>query len=494
MTVDEAEVEKTVVRQVAKNDDVWTAGRALRLVVAVVALTICSLRIWIQAGDAFPALRDIFAPVVDIQTVTSALVFALVALLAWKAPHRIRPIAFTVVSAVGVIVGSVLWIGGMSTHEAWLIVLGVCFVDSLGVWSVLLTGLTMCALGGRRDLVVAAVLGEVLGAALRIVVPSLSLPVAVLTISALTLALVGVSAIFGVPFLMDALSRRSIASLATTNPESFLTPRHRLVVLVAFFEFMHGVVLAEGTTIFTLATRTSSWLLILVGGAWVLARRRQGTEDALLNMAAILMVLGFAIRPLSPGEAIASEAIAIAGASFSWMLLWSSMAAVGMGYPAAALWTFGLCYTMEALAMGGGSLAVEVAGALPLASDHVFNVMNALVIAAFLAYLLTGMRGFSFSEVFRCVRPVVELETMTERRGATIARNCPLVAARCGLTEREAEVLALLARGCSGPEIQERLVISQNTAKTHVRHIYRKLGVHSQRELIALVEGAGDRP
>ena len=52
--------------------------------------------------------------------------FALVALLAWKAPHRIRPIAFTVVSAVGVIVGSVLWIGGMSTHEAWLIVLGVC--------------------------------------------------------------------------------------------------------------------------------------------------------------------------------------------------------------------------------------------------------------------------------------------------------------------------------------------------------------------------------
>ena len=104
------------------------------------------------------------------------------------------------------------------------------------------------------------------------------------------------------------------------------------------------------------------------------------------------------------------------------------------------------------------------------------------------------MRGFSFSEVFRCVRPVVELETMTERRGATIARNCPLVAARCGLTEREAEVLALLARGCSGPEIQERLVISQNTAKTHVRHIYRKLGVHSQRELIALVEGAGDRP
>ena len=33
--------------------------------------------------------------------------------------------------------------------------------------------------------------------------------------------------------------------------------------------------------------------------------------------------------------------------------------------------------------------------------------------------------------------------------------------------------------------------MSYNTVKTHVQRVYRKLGVHSQQELIDLVEGAG---
>ena len=36
--------------------------------------------------------------------------------------------------------------------------------------------------------------------------------------------------------------------------------------------------------------------------------------------------------------------------------------------------------------------------------------------------------------------------------------------------------------------MEEALVISRNTVKTHVRHIYAKLGCHSQQELIDLAE------
>jgi HD-GYP domain-containing protein (c-di-GMP phosphodiesterase class II) len=54
-----------------------------------------------------------------------------------------------------------------------------------------------------------------------------------------------------------------------------------------------------------------------------------------------------------------------------------------------------------------------------------------------------------------------------------------------GLSEREVEVVRLVAAGCSNPEVAERLVISRRTAEHHVQHVYAKLGV-SSRAAVAL--------
>ena len=62
------------------------------------------------------------------------------------------------------------------------------------------------------------------------------------------------------------------------------------------------------------------------------------------------------------------------------------------------------------------------------------------------------------------------------------------VAARYFLTDREADTLALLAAGRSAPYISEQLGVSLNTVKTHARHIYAKLDVHSRQELLDLLE------
>ncbi len=69
-------------------------------------------------------------------------------------------------------------------------------------------------------------------------------------------------------------------------------------------------------------------------------------------------------------------------------------------------------------------------------------------------------------------------------------RQCGQVANTYLLTTRETEVLLLLARGHSAGSIRERLYISEGTVNTHMRNIYRKLNVHSQQELIDLVESA----
>lgn len=68
--------------------------------------------------------------------------------------------------------------------------------------------------------------------------------------------------------------------------------------------------------------------------------------------------------------------------------------------------------------------------------------------------------------------------------------QCEEIANRYLLSRRETEVMFLLAKGHNAAFIQEKLCISKSTAKTHISHIYRKLDIHNQQELLAMVDAA----
>jgi LuxR family maltose regulon positive regulatory protein len=62
------------------------------------------------------------------------------------------------------------------------------------------------------------------------------------------------------------------------------------------------------------------------------------------------------------------------------------------------------------------------------------------------------------------------------------------------LSERELEVLQLIAEGLTNPEIATRLFLSVNTVKAHCRTIYGKLGVHNRTQAAARARALGILP
>jgi DNA-binding NarL/FixJ family response regulator len=63
--------------------------------------------------------------------------------------------------------------------------------------------------------------------------------------------------------------------------------------------------------------------------------------------------------------------------------------------------------------------------------------------------------------------------------------HAPSVRQQTDLTKRELEILSLLVEGLNYAMIGERLFISLDTVRNHIRHIYEKLHVHSKSQAVA---------
>jgi len=130
--------------------------------------------------------------------------------------------------------------------------------------------------------------------------------------------------------------------------------------------------------------------------------------------------------------------------------------------------------------------------------------------------LRAGASGFLVKdaepeELIRAVRVVHKGEALlspsvTRRLIASLATRAPAVPAAAGrdpanparpaadlarLTEREREVLALVAQGLSNEEIATRLYLSPLTTKTHVSHIMTKLGARDRAQLVVIAYESG---
>jgi LuxR family maltose regulon positive regulatory protein len=88
------------------------------------------------------------------------------------------------------------------------------------------------------------------------------------------------------------------------------------------------------------------------------------------------------------------------------------------------------------------------------------------------------------------LRRVVEAASPSTQPGAAAVRPIaqPLLDP---LSDREVDVLRLLASDLDGPDIARHLVVSLNTVRTHTKHIYTKLGVNNRRAAVSKAHQLG---
>ncbi|MEC4273642.1 helix-turn-helix transcriptional regulator [Adlercreutzia sp. R25] len=254
---------------------------------------------------------------------------------------------------------------------------------------------------------------------------------------------------------------------------------------------------------------------VSLGGTWVVVFAVPNSMTALctclgfLAASAALMVVTRTVarsREYSFGMLLRTATFVSAAAFLALPVLWPS-------WPDAAVFVMGCAWAVQVFAFAFmpvqmieklpvGPMSLMAAGSRALGAGVVVaSIVGGAVVAAFgpttralaavslivcLQLLLSAMlmppRAMDASALG--IHSYMERETPLER----LQRRCREVAGRCGLTDREAEVMLLLAQGLSRARIAEELVVSGETVKTHIKHIYEKLGVHSLREMTTLIE------
>jgi DNA-binding CsgD family transcriptional regulator len=141
----------------------------------------------------------------------------------------------------------------------------------------------------------------------------------------------------------------------------------------------------------------------------------------------------------------------------------------------------GVVASLEAIALAGsgsGEQDVRLLAAAGAAREE-------MGLPARAASLPDHLRGEAFDEAWRAGEALSLDEAAAYARRARGSRRRPESGWE-SLTTAEREVVQLAVEGLTNPEIGARLFMSRSTVKTHLSHVYGKLGVANRTELAAL--------
>ena len=488
------------------------------------ALTLELLSSFIVNTMLFPNVALVMPVAREISTYSGAAFSIAVAVAAYVRPSLMREGVWSVACLASTVGAAILLYLGVLTNNTTLLLLGAPFGGLGSAWLAVLIGVGLANLGAARAML-AVPAGFVLEYAFRCGLMALGLP------SSMGLATIAFVAALVASYLFIRHDARAILEsvhdstapnvLNITSPSSYVSFSSLAFVSILLFNIACGFALGGASSASSVAGALISFIPVTIALVVVVARGSIST-DALYRWSMLLVFAGLLTTPLllfggllttplllfggaDPFNMQAHGTLLSAGSDLFNVLMYCFIAAVGARNKLGAVSVSASFLATQWLGIGIGAPVAQFVNEISTSNATVAAWITMAITFAFVAYNYVGMRNYSFAETIEGITPAHTESLMENASGeeaepaeglqqksddTAFETACAAVAEKHRLTARETEVFKLLARGRTSPVIQEKLVLSHNTVKTHVRHIYAKLDVHSQQELISMVEEA----
>ena len=496
------------------------------------ALTLELLSSFIVNTMLFPNVALVMPVAREISTYSGAAFSIAVAVAAYVRPSLMREGVWSAACLASTVGAASLLYLGVLTNNTTLLLLGAPFGGLGSAWLAVLIGVGLANLGAARAML-AVPAGFVLEYAFRCGLMALGLP------SSMGLATIAFVAALVASYLFIRHDARAILEsvhdstapnvLNITSPSSYVSFSSLAFVSILLFNIACGFALGGASSASSVAGALISFIPVTIALVVVVVRGSIST-DALYRGSMLLVFAGLLTTPLllfggllttplrlfggaDPFNMQAHGTLLSAGSDLFNVLMYCFIAAVGARNKLGAVSVSSSFLATQWLGIGIGAPVAQFVNEISTSNATVAAWITMAITFAFVAYNYVGMRNYSFAETIEGITPAHTESLMKNASGEEAAAQlaeeaepaeglqqksddtafktaCAAVAEKHRLTARETEVFELLARGRTSPVIQEKLVLSHNTVKTHVRHIYAKLDVHSQQELISMVEEA----
>lgn len=448
----------------------------------------------------------------EVSTLSSGVLFLIIFLVTMRKPSLLDRRLLTVVALGCAVTAAFVLEFALKLEDGPLTMVGFLFYSASSVWASVLLVSALASLNSPQSVLIGVVCGMALGEVVRVVHPSVSFEVGIIEVVASYVCVIVMLYRRGGAKLDEVACGASPASLELSNPESFLQPAHALFLCVGLFSVATGYGLTFNEISHAPISVDISALVLVGVAVWMLLSNGEAKEDLLFSFSVLLVVAGFIIAPFTfLTDLPSANALLRIGVRCFDMLVWLVVLAVGRRNLLALLPTYALVRFMSSIGTDVGAIAGHTTNDLVGTNSNAAMLIAEVVLFAFVAFLWLGFRKFSFSDTIQGVVGVgassgahavritlknaeeesscsSSKEVLSAQSSSSIEQRCFALGAKCGLTERETEIFALLARGRNGQFVMDHYVVSRNTVKSHVKHIYAKLEVHSQQELIDLVE------